>query len=72
MKVECIKDLIMELANEYTGKTAFVKGKVYKAYYKDIPDNYEWITALVFKNDFGKRHMIGNNPFFNEHFREIQ
>ncbi|GMX64548.1 hypothetical protein Elgi_38170 [Paenibacillus elgii] len=54
------------------GRPLSLKERVYKAYYKDIPDSYERITALVFKNEFGKRHMIGNNPFFNEHFREIQ
>ena len=71
MKLECIKDVIMNI----TSDKAFTAGLTYEGYRHTNPDSFD--ETLCAKNNFGMRHHIkdypdlGDNDFFDEHFKII-
>ena len=73
MKLECIKDVIMNVGSE----KMFTKGKLYDSHYH-YRENWgkPYTRILCDKNDLGITHCIKNTDnstldgFFHEHFRE--
>ena len=75
MKLECIKDVVMNVSEE----KAFTKGNTYNGYYYRGRDSINpYHKVFCSKNDLGERHCIKNpeskglDKFFDEHFREIR